>query len=80
MPTQTYTVTLSGLEREDGAKPCDFAVTASGLVEAVQIALQHHLNGDSELNNEIWVESCRPGFYQCGYINDLRNLTQQGSK
>lgn len=70
---RTYTVTLSGAEREDGQKPYDYAVTADGLVQAIDLALWYHLNGGGE-DDQVWVESCRPGFHRRGLINDLRHI------
>jgi hypothetical protein len=69
---RTYTVTLSGGERADYVKPCDYAVTADSLAEAVRVALEYHLGGNDETEEQVWVERCRPGFHQCGFINDLR--------
>ena len=72
---RTYTVTLSGLERADYGKPCDYAVTAASLAEAVRVALDYHLGSSDEAEEQVWVERCRPGFHQCGFINDLRKET-----
>jgi hypothetical protein len=70
---KTYTVTLSGLEREDGEKPYDYAVLAYNAAGAVEQAMDAHMQG-RRLQDEdhIWVERCRPGLHADGFFNDLR--------
>jgi len=75
--TRTYTVTLSGREREDQAKPYDYVVNAACLADAVRAAVRWHLAGDDESEEKIWVESCRPGVIRNGHFNDLREGTDQ---
>ena len=74
---KTYTVTLSGREREDGEKPYDYMVLAYTLDGAVEQAVAAHMEGqdDGELAY-LWVERCRPGFHPDGYFNDLRTATR----
>ena len=72
MTTRTYTVTVSGWEREDGHKPFDYVVDADCHAEAVRQAVAFHLSDDPEQEQVLWVESCRPGVIANGYFNDLR--------
>jgi hypothetical protein len=69
----TYTVTLSGREREDGEKPRDYVVLAHHLAGAVEQATDAEMQG-RRLQDEcdIWVERCRPGLHADGYFIDLR--------
>ena len=71
---KTYTVTLSGLEREDGEKPYDYVVLAYAAAGAVEQAMNAHLRDgdDSSHEDDIWVERCRVGLHPMGYYNDLR--------
>ena len=69
----TYTVTLSGLEREDGEKPYDYVVYAHHAADAVRHAFDSHMEGRSlQDEDNIWVERCVPFFAPTGYFNDLR--------
>ena len=70
---KTYTVTLSGPEREDGDKPCDYVVLAYHAANAVEQAMDFHMRG-RRLQDEdnIWVERCRPVLHADGFFNDLR--------
>ena len=58
---KTYTVTLSGLEREDGEKPYDYVVLAYHAAGAVEQAMDAHMQGRClQDEDHIWVEQC-PG-------------------
>jgi hypothetical protein len=69
----TYTVTLSGLERENGEKPYDYVVLAHHADRAVEQAICAYMQGRRlQDEDDIWVERCRPGLHVDGYYNDLR--------
>ena len=74
MKLKTYTVTLSGPEREDGEKPYDYIVEARNAANAVKQAMIYHLrfSDDSSCEDDIWVERCRVGLHPVGFYNDLR--------
>ena len=70
---KTYTVTLSGLEREDGEKPYEYVVLAYRAAGAVEQAMDAHMQGRRlQDEDDIWVERCRVGLHAIGFFNDLR--------
>lgn len=72
---QVYTVTVSGLERNDGEKPYDYVVEAQCLEDAVRQAVAAHMEereNTNEQRDDIRIESCRLGLHIDGYYNDLR--------
>lgn len=77
----TYTVTLSGPERDDGEKPFDYVVNAESLGSAVDMAFERHLDcicySEEVFDPDcIWVERCRSGVHANGYFNDMRKETK----
>ncbi|SFI81184.1 hypothetical protein SAMN05216275_10554 [Streptosporangium canum] len=75
MPLKTYTVTISGREREDGEKPYTWVVDAESPQAAESKALEIHAYSQDEAFEDLEVEEIfqGPPGANCGYFwNDMR--------